>query len=165
MAVVLAGRGHDGLTQWRVLESGPSPADRREAQSGVRGESTPYIDYESIDVLLSLQHPRSPVHDEMAFYIAGQVMELVFKLAVYGIQAAIAHLEAGSIPAACKLLRRITKTEELLTALWPMLETLTHGDFKGFRDHLGTSSGFQSYMYRGEGAGRGQTHRSGLSGS
>lgn len=112
------------------------------------GESTPYIDYESIDVLLSLQHPRSPVHDEMPFYIAGQVMELLFKLAVYETSAAAEHLENDNIPAACKLLRRITKIEELLTTIWPMLETITPGDFKGFRDYLGTSSGFQSYMYR-----------------
>lgn len=112
------------------------------------GESTPYIDYESIDVLLSLQQPRSPVHDELAFYIAGQVMELLFKLAVYETRAASAHLEADDIPAACKLLRRITKIEELLTTIWPMLETLTPGDFAAFRDYLGTSSGFQSYMYR-----------------
>ncbi|WP_228561503.1 tryptophan 2,3-dioxygenase [Catenulispora rubra] len=112
------------------------------------GESTPYIDYESIDVLLSLQHPRSPVHDEMAFYIAGQVMELLFKLAVTETRAATAHLEDDNIPAACKLLRRITKIEELLTTIWPMLETITPADFKGFRDYLGTSSGFQSYMYR-----------------
>lgn len=112
------------------------------------GESTPYIDYESIDVLLSLQHPRSPVHDELAFYIAGQVMELLFKLAVNETQAAAAHLAADNIPAAGKLLRRITRIEELLTTVWPVVETLTPGDFKGFRDYLGSASGFQSYMYR-----------------
>ena len=132
-------------------------ADARKAQAqqtggkpmlDFEGESTPYIDYESIGELLSLQHPRSPVHDEMAFYTAGQVMELLFKLAVYEITEATAHLDADNVPAACKLLRRVTKIEELLTTMWPMLETLTPGDFKGFRDYLGTSSGFQSYMYR-----------------
>ena len=112
------------------------------------GESTPYIDYESIDVLLSLQHPRSPAHDEMTFYIAGQVMELLFKLSTNEARAVIARLEADDVPGAGKLLRRITKILELLTALWPMLETLTPGDFSAFRDYLGTSSGFQSYMYR-----------------
>ncbi len=36
------------------------------------GNSNPYIDYESIDLLLSLQHPRSGGYDEMCFIIMGQ---------------------------------------------------------------------------------------------
>jgi tryptophan 2,3-dioxygenase len=112
------------------------------------GESTPYIDYQSIDVLLSLQHPRSPSHDEMTFYISGQVMELLFKLALNEVHAAQVHIDSDNFGAATKLLRRVVRIEELLLAMWPVLGTLTPNDFNSFRDYLGTSSGFQSYMYR-----------------
>ena len=43
------------------------------------GKSNPYIDYQSIDLLLSLQHPRSEGYDEMCFYVMGQVKEILFK--------------------------------------------------------------------------------------
>jgi tryptophan 2,3-dioxygenase len=84
----------------------------------------------------------------MTFYISGQVMELLFKLSVNETRVAIERLDADDIRGACKLLRRLVKIEELLTTLWPVLETLTPADFSAFRDYLGTSSGFQSYMYR-----------------
>ena len=42
-----------------------------------QGESNPYIDYQSIDLLLSLQHPRSNGYDEMCFYVMGQVKEIL----------------------------------------------------------------------------------------
>ncbi len=112
------------------------------------GGSTPYIDYQSIDTLLSLQHPRSDVHHEMTFYVSGQVMELLFKLAVGEVRAAQAHLERDEFGAAFKLLHRVKRIEGLLTGLWPVIDTLTPNDFNAFRDYLGTSSGFQSYMYR-----------------
>ena len=44
------------------------------------GDSTPYIDYQSIEVLLSLQNPRSGAASELPFYVLGQVKELLFKL-------------------------------------------------------------------------------------
>ncbi len=43
------------------------------------GRSNPYNDYQSIDLLLSLQHPRSEAYDEMCFFVMGQVKELLFK--------------------------------------------------------------------------------------
>lgn len=112
------------------------------------GESTPYIDYQSIDVLLSLQHPRSPSHEEMTFYVAGQVMELLFKLTVNEVQEAQRQLDQDNFGAAMKYTRRVKEILTLLRGLWPMLDTLTPNDFNSFRDYLGTSSGFQSYMYR-----------------
>ena len=44
-----------------------------------QGQSNPYIDYQSLDLLLSLQHPRSDGYDEMCFYIIGQVKEVLYK--------------------------------------------------------------------------------------
>ena len=47
-------------------------------QVDFQGTSNPYVDYQSIDLLLSLQHPRSQGYDEMCFFIIGQVKELLF---------------------------------------------------------------------------------------
>jgi len=58
----------------RAARSGGQPI--RESSGG----STPYIDYQRIDVLLSLQHPRTDEPAEMTFYVMGQVKELLFKL-------------------------------------------------------------------------------------
>ena len=43
------------------------------------GNANPYIDYQSIDMLLSLQHPRSQGYDEMCFFVMGQTKELLFR--------------------------------------------------------------------------------------
>jgi tryptophan 2,3-dioxygenase len=112
------------------------------------GQSTPYIDYESIDTLLSLQHPRSGTHDEMTFYIMGQVKELLFKLLHHELLAAQQHIRTDELAAAFDDFRRIVRVQELLVSTWDVLSTLTPNEFNAFRDHLGTASGFQSYMYR-----------------
>jgi tryptophan 2,3-dioxygenase len=41
------------------------------------GTSNPYNNYQSIDLLLSLQHLRSDGYDEHCFYLMGQVKELL----------------------------------------------------------------------------------------
>ncbi|MFI6815884.1 tryptophan 2,3-dioxygenase [Nonomuraea sp. NPDC050328] len=112
------------------------------------GESTPYIDYESIDVLLNLQHTRSGTHDELAFYIMGQVKELLFKLMRHELLAAQRHIRADRLPGAFEAFRRVVRIQELLVSTWDVLGTITPAQFNAFRDHLGTASGFQSYMYR-----------------
>ena len=43
------------------------------------GRTNPYIDYQSIDILLSLQHPRSGGYDEMCFIVMGQIKEMIFR--------------------------------------------------------------------------------------
>ena len=43
------------------------------------GNTNPYIDYESVDLLLSLQHPRSQGYDEMCFIVMGQIKEMLFR--------------------------------------------------------------------------------------
>ncbi|NUR83605.1 MAG: tryptophan 2,3-dioxygenase [Nonomuraea sp.] len=112
------------------------------------GGSTPYIDYESIDVLLNLQQTRSGTHDELAFYIMGQVKELLFKLMRHELLAAQRHVRAGTLPGAFEAFRRVVRIQELLISTWDVLGTITPAQFNAFRDHLGTASGFQSYMYR-----------------
>ncbi|UNO44250.1 tryptophan 2,3-dioxygenase [Streptomyces sp. MST-110588] len=112
------------------------------------GHSTPYIDYQSIDVLLSLQHPRSQAPSEPTFYILGQVKELLFKLVYEEMVRIRGLLEQDRVPDAVWALRRSRRVLELLVGCWDVLGTLAPTEFNAFRDHLGKASGFQSYMYR-----------------
>ncbi|MFI0709178.1 tryptophan 2,3-dioxygenase [Streptomyces inhibens] len=112
------------------------------------GQSTPYIDYQSIDVLLSLQHPRSPAPSELPFYILGQVKELLFKLVYEELVRVRSLLDGDRVPDAVWGLHRLRRVVELLVASWDVLGTLAPTEFNAFRDHLGQASGFQSYMYR-----------------
>ncbi|GGS89267.1 tryptophan 2,3-dioxygenase [Streptomyces cinerochromogenes] len=112
------------------------------------GPSTPYIDYQSIDVLLSLQHPLSEAPAEPTFYVLGQVKELLFKL-LYGELCAVrARLDDDDVAQAVWTLRRARRVIELLTRTWDVLGTLAPTEFNAFREQLGRASGFQSYMYR-----------------
>jgi tryptophan 2,3-dioxygenase len=112
------------------------------------GESTPYIDYGSTTALLSLQNPRSGTHDELSFYISGQVQELLFKLLHAEIVETQARLRAGETVRAVKLLQRAVRIQEAMVKFWDIISTLSPSEYNGFRDHLGSASGFQSYMYR-----------------
>ncbi|MCY4066293.1 MAG: hypothetical protein OXF57_08020, partial [Rhodospirillaceae bacterium] len=56
-----------------VEETGGAPRVEHE------GKSNPYIDYQSLDLMHSLQHLRSEGYDEMCFYIMGQCKELLFR--------------------------------------------------------------------------------------
>lgn len=59
--------------------SATAEATRGQPMVDFEGTSNPYIDYQSIDLLLSLQNPRSDGYDEMCFYVMGQVKELLFR--------------------------------------------------------------------------------------
>lgn len=112
------------------------------------GGRTPYIDYQSIDTLLSLQNPRSAEPAELSFYILGQVKELLFKLLYEESCRARGLLDADEVGAAIRVLSRSRKAIDVLVSCWGVLSTLTPGEFNGFREHLGQASGVQSYMYR-----------------
>lgn len=112
------------------------------------GASTPYIDYQSIDVLLSLQQPRSGDPSELTFYVLGQVKELLFKLVHTELVRVRGLLDADDVSGSVWALRRTRRVVELLVGSWDVLGTLAPTEFNAFRDHLGQASGFQSYMYR-----------------
>jgi len=112
------------------------------------GERTPYLDYSHIDTLLDLQHPRSGTHDEMTFYIMGQVIELLFKLLHHELVHARKAIGEDDLPSAFKTFPRANRILELLVKAWEVLSTLTPNEFNAIRDYLGTASGFGSYMYR-----------------
>ncbi|UNZ18269.1 tryptophan 2,3-dioxygenase family protein [Streptomyces sp. 891-h] len=112
------------------------------------GGSTPYIDYQSIDVLLSLQQPRSDEPAELPFYVLGQVKELLFKLLYEELTRVRALLEQDEVRQATWVLRRVHREAGLLCSTWDVLGSLAPTEFNAFRDSLGQASGLQSYMYR-----------------
>lgn len=144
-------------------EPGPTPrepplneAERRERSERSGGNpmkdwapgSTPYIDYQSIDTLLSLQTPRTSERAEMTFFVIGQVMELLFKLTYVEICHARDDLLSEELEQALWVLRRVDETQRVLEACWDVLATITPSEFARFRDELGRASGLGSYMYR-----------------
>ena len=70
------------------------------------GNANPYIDYESVDLLLSLQHPRSEGYDEMCFIIMGQAKELLFKSIYYELYNARIRVIADDLPNASIIFNR-----------------------------------------------------------
>ena len=112
------------------------------------GKSNPFIDYHRNDILHALQHMRSNAHDEMTFILMTQVKELIFKALHYELHNMQMRVRADDVAGALALVGRIRRLFELLIKVWDVLSTITTHGFNEFRDHLGTSSGQQSYMYR-----------------
>ena len=112
------------------------------------GTSNPYIDYQSIDLLLSLQHPRSSGYDEMCFIVMGQVKELLFKGLHFELTNAQLQLRGGAVENALTILSRAETMMAYVTSSWDVLSTISSEGFSQFRDTLGTASGQLSFMYR-----------------
>jgi tryptophan 2,3-dioxygenase len=110
--------------------------------------SMPYIDYHSVDALLSLQHPRTDEPAELSFYITGQVQELLFKLLFTEVNRVRDLVFEDRLDDVMWYLRRTERIQRVLTATWEPVSTITPTEFAAFRDELGTASGFQSYGYR-----------------
>ncbi|RBM17329.1 tryptophan 2,3-dioxygenase family protein [Streptomyces sp. PT12] len=111
-------------------------------------ESTAYIGYHHVDVLLGLQHPRTGEPAELPFYITGQIQELLFKLLFTEVNRIRDLLLADDLDEALRHLRRVEGVQRVLTTTWESLSTITPTEFAAFRDQLGSASGVQSYMYR-----------------
>ncbi len=112
------------------------------------GETNPYIDYQSIDLLLSLQHPRSEGYDEMCFFVMGQVKELLFKGLHFELHNARELIKQDQVADALTLLSRSAQFVDYIQNSWNVLSTITSEGFNEFRDHLSTASGQLSFMYR-----------------
>ncbi|MEM7287233.1 MAG: tryptophan 2,3-dioxygenase family protein [Actinomycetota bacterium] len=112
------------------------------------GTSNPYIDYQSIDLLLSLQHPRSQGYDEMCFFVMGQVKELLFRGLHFELVNAQRQLRADAVDNAVFILGRAGAYVDYITSSWDLLSTISTEGFNQFRDTLGTASGQLSFMYR-----------------
>jgi len=107
-----------------------------------------YGQYLDLDSLLHVQNLRSDSHDEMMFIIIHQASELWMKLSIHELTAAMQAISADNLDGAMKMIARIARIQEQLTQSWNILSTMTPMDYLSFRDHLGQSSGFQSYQYR-----------------
>jgi len=107
-----------------------------------------YGEYLSLDMILGAQHPLSPDHNEMLFIIQHQTSELWMKLALYELQNARAAICRDMLPAAFKMLARVSRIFEQLVQAWSVLATMTPSEYSAMRPYLGASSGFQSYQYR-----------------
>jgi tryptophan 2,3-dioxygenase len=107
-----------------------------------------YSDYLKLDLLLRAQAPLSTAHDETLFIIQHQTSELWMKLAIHEIRAACEAIQADRLQQASKTLARVSRIFEQLNNAWDVLRTMTPSEYTQFRDHLGQSSGFQSWQYR-----------------
>jgi tryptophan 2,3-dioxygenase len=112
------------------------------------GTSNPYINYQYIDLLLSLQYPRSDGYDEMCFIVMGQVKELLFKGLHFELHNARSLIGNDQLEEALVVLARAGAFTDYIADSWNVLSTITSEGFAQFRDHLATASGQLSFMYR-----------------
>jgi tryptophan 2,3-dioxygenase len=113
-----------------------------------QGRSNPYNDYQSIDLLLSLQHPRSQAYDEMGFYVMGQVKELLFRGLHFELFNAKEQIKNDQVANALEIFPRARAFTDYITRSWDVLSTISPEGFNQFRDALGSASGQLSFMYR-----------------
>jgi tryptophan 2,3-dioxygenase len=109
-----------------------------------------YERYLRTDELLALQKtPDEAVHhDELLFQTVHQSSELWLKLAGVEVETATAHLRAGELAAALRLMRRATTCLELITTQIHMLEHMSPWEYQTVRKALGHGSGFDSPGFR-----------------
>ncbi len=112
------------------------------------GTTNDYIDYQYIDLLLSLQRPRSDGYDEMCFIVMGQIKELLFKGLHFELHNARLLIGDDRIDEALVVGDRAIAYLRYLSDSWNVLSTITANGFNQFRDHLATASGQLSFMYR-----------------
>jgi tryptophan 2,3-dioxygenase len=113
------------------------------------GESD-YERYLRTDELLALQKtPEEQAHrDELLFQTTHQSSELWLKLACFEVDTATAHMRAGELAAAVRLLRRAVGCIELITTQIHMLEHMSPWEYQEVRRVLGHGSGFDSPGFR-----------------
>jgi tryptophan 2,3-dioxygenase len=84
----------------------------------------------------------------MLFIVQHQTSELWMKLMLHELHAAVAHVAKDELPAAFKMLARVSKIMEQLVHAWDVLATMTPPEYSAIRPYLSASSGFQSAQYR-----------------
>ncbi|GAA5512799.1 tryptophan 2,3-dioxygenase [Deinococcus carri] len=107
-----------------------------------------YGDYLQTDVLLSAHRPITGAHDEHLFITVHHVSELWLGLIIRELGAAMALLSQGVTDTPLKMLSRVVRAQQQLTAAWEVLKTMTPADYLAFRGAFGEASGFQSAQYR-----------------
>ena len=124
------------------------------------GEQTrmTYANYLRVEDLLSLQsgpegHSPPPCNDEQHFIIVHQTFELWFKQILTELEQIHSILsqekvEETQLPKVVEHLKRIEVIFKATAQSWSVMQTLSPQGFLGFRDRLGTSSGFESWQMR-----------------
>jgi tryptophan 2,3-dioxygenase len=113
-----------------------------------RGNSNPYIDYQFIDLLHTMQQPRSSAYDEMSFIVMGQVKELLFQGLHFELFNARHQIDNDDIIEAIRMISRARAIATYIGHSWDVLSTITADGFNEFRNALGQASGQLSFMYR-----------------
>jgi tryptophan 2,3-dioxygenase len=98
--------------------------------------------------MLSLQERRTEAHDELQFIVIHQAFELWFKLLLFELESTRTALFSDDVLSGVHLLRRVHAIVRMLTAGWPVIETMRPIDFLEFRSELKPASGFQSVQFR-----------------
>jgi tryptophan 2,3-dioxygenase len=109
---------------------------------------TTYGGYLALDAILTAQHPRSDQPDELLFIIIHQTKELWLKQAIAELALSTRLVAGDRLVEVHKSLSRVSRIQAVMTLSWDVLATMTPSDYSGFREVLGTSSGFQSAQFR-----------------
>jgi tryptophan 2,3-dioxygenase len=112
------------------------------------GKSNDYVAYQFIDLLHTLQIPRSDGYDETCFLVMGQVKELLFNALHFELFNAKHQIDRDEIIEAIRMLGRARAITGYIAKSWDVLNTITVDGFNEFRDTLGHASGQLSFMYR-----------------
>lgn len=107
-----------------------------------------YRSYLQLPTLLQCQTPLSDAHDELLFISIHQSSEIWMKLCLHELRAARRLIVVDDLAPAFKMMARVARIQATLIQSWEILATMTPADYTRMRDHLGTSSGFQSDQYR-----------------
>lgn len=136
-----------GITtdETRALEAKVTEG-QRQVQFG--GNSNPYVDYQFIDLLHTLQAPRSKAYDETCFLVMGQVKELLFNALHFELYNAKHQIEQDKVIEAIRMISRARSIATYIAHSWDVLSTITADGFNEFRNTLGQASGQLSFMYR-----------------
>ncbi len=107
-----------------------------------------YWDYIHLDVLLSLQNPKTPFEDEKIFIIYHQITELYFKLILNAIEQVATSSDLTTTLFTRQLKRCNNYFGNLINSFEIMIDGMDKEEFLKFRMSLLPASGFQSAQYR-----------------
>ena len=107
-----------------------------------------YWDYINLDVLLSLQQPKTSFKDEKIFIIYHQITELYFKLIISEMEQIADQSQLSETFFRTRLERIIMYFDHLISSFALMWKGMEREQFLKFRMSLLPSSGFQSAQFR-----------------
>lgn len=107
-----------------------------------------YWEYIQPEALLSLQHQRTTLPDEMVFIMYHQINELLFKMILWEINQ-VTDKEDVSVAFFTEKLGRISRYFDMLTSSFSIMQDgMEVEQYLKFRNTLAPASGFQSAQYR-----------------